>query len=421
MSTTFTLDLNAPVRPYPHYWELCVGSCHAATVLREDVREHIRAAHRDCGFQYLRFHGLFDDDMSVVIQPMMPWGELQISFYNIDCIFDFLLDTGMKPFVELGFMPEAFASGKTTLFHYKANNTPPKDYGQWADFIKQFAEHLLSRYGKEEVSQWFFEVWNEPDIPFWSGSMEEYFKLYDLARSAVKSVCPAFRVGGPATSKTKWIPEFIEHVSVPSPEDPSEGIRCDFISTHAYPSDLPFLDSADGEVQLQEAGVLRTLYSAARTAIDNAWGHDFPLLIGEWNSSAGPYAFNHDECNNAPFICKTMAELRTFCSGSLFWDASDIYEEGGFHYTPFHGGYGLMTVNDFPKAGFHAFRFLHEIGSVLLEAAFDEPCEEHDVLASEEGNELRLLVWNYRRPGTSGVPLEFPLPACCGAGGKASS
>ena len=90
MSVSLKVDLNAPARPYPHYWELCVGSCHAATILREDVREHIRAAHRDCGFRYLRFHGLFDDDMSVVIQPMMPWGELQISFYNIDCIFDFL-------------------------------------------------------------------------------------------------------------------------------------------------------------------------------------------------------------------------------------------------------------------------------------------------------------------------------------------
>ncbi len=395
----------------PHYWEFGVNTCHAALWLRDDLPAQMKRMHEELGFRYVRFHGILNDDMDVMR------ADGTFHFDRVIQVYEKILKAGMKPFVELSSMPSALASNDRKLCHYEFRSSPPNSWKTFRELIAAFTRALSSHFGEEEVKNWYFEVWNEPDIPFWSGSMEEYFKLYDLARSAVKSVCPAFRVGGPATSKTKWIPEFIEHVSVPSPEDPSEGIRCDFISTHAYPSDLPFLDSADGEVQLQEAGVLRTLYSAARTAIDNAWGHDFPLLIGEWNSSAGPYAFNHDECNNAPFICKTMAELRTFCSGSLFWDASDIYEEGGFHYTPFHGGYGLMTVNDFPKAGFHAFRFLHEIGSVLLEAAFDEPCEEHGVLASEEGNELRLLVWNYRRPGTSGVPLEFPLPACCGAGG----
>ena len=155
MPINYQIDLNKPARPYPHYWELCVGSCHATTILREDVRQQIRNAHRDCGFKYLRFHGLFDEDMSVVIKPMMPWGKIEISFFNIDNIFDFLLDTGMKPFIELGFMPEAFASGTQTCFHYKGNVTPPADYNQWGDFIRQFGEHLIARYGREEVSQWF--------------------------------------------------------------------------------------------------------------------------------------------------------------------------------------------------------------------------------------------------------------------------
>lgn len=122
----------------------------------------------------------------------MPWGEPEISFYNVDSIFDFLLDTGMKPFVELGFMPEAFASGTQTLFHYKANNTPPKDYDQWGDFIKQFGQHLIDRYGKEEVSQWFFEVWNEPNLKFFfSGTRDEYFKLYETTAGRSNRSTPA--------------------------------------------------------------------------------------------------------------------------------------------------------------------------------------------------------------------------------------
>lgn len=101
---------------YPHYWEYCVGSCHAATVLREDVREHIRKAHRDCGFTHLRFHGLFDDDMSVVFRPMMGFGEPVISFYNIDSIFDFLLDTGMKPLWNLGLCRHPLPVGHRLVF-----------------------------------------------------------------------------------------------------------------------------------------------------------------------------------------------------------------------------------------------------------------------------------------------------------------
>lgn len=120
MSAKYTINLNEEGREFPHYWELSVGSCHAATMLRADVQEHIKKAHRDIGFQYLRFHGLLDDDMSVVIPPMMPGiGEDQISFFNIDRIFDFLLSIGMKPFVELGFMWWNVAS----IQHFRFDDT----------------------------------------------------------------------------------------------------------------------------------------------------------------------------------------------------------------------------------------------------------------------------------------------------------
>ncbi len=123
MNVQYTIDTHKPARPYPHYWEMCVGSCHAATLLREDVRSHLRQAHQEIGFRYVRFHGLLDDDMSVVIKPMFPLDPPRLSFFNIDSIFDFLLDIGMKPIVELGFMPEAFASGTATCFHYKGNRS----------------------------------------------------------------------------------------------------------------------------------------------------------------------------------------------------------------------------------------------------------------------------------------------------------
>ena len=394
-------------------WEFGVNTCHATLWLRHDLPAQLKHEHDTLGFQYVRFHGVLNDDMDVMR------ADGTFHFERVVKVYETILKAGMKPFVELSSMPSALQSADSKICFYVFRNSPPRSWKTWKELIAAFTRALLEHFGEEEIKTWYFEVWNEPDIPFWSGSMEEYFKLYDLARAAVKSVCPACRVGGPATSKTKWIPEFVAHASKPSAEDPSEGIRCDFISTHAYPSDLAFLDAADGVVALQEAGVLRALYSSARAVIDAAWGPDFPLFIGEWNSSAGPYAFNHDECNNAPFICKTMSELRGICCGSMYWNATDIYEEGGFHYTPFHGGYGMINVNGFPKSSYHAFRFLRETGSEEISACFSgEPREEHGVLASQEGNELRLLVWNYRQPETEGVPLEFTIPELASSTGS---
>ena len=154
MAIQYGIRLKEEGRPYPHYWELCVGSCHAATILRADVQEHIRKAHREIGFKYLRFHGLLDDDMSVVIKGMFPGTPTQISFFNIDRIFDFLLDTGMKPFVELGFMPEAYASTAQTTFHYKGFSSMPRKDEDWTDLITRLIVHLEERYGAAEVRSW---------------------------------------------------------------------------------------------------------------------------------------------------------------------------------------------------------------------------------------------------------------------------
>ena len=148
----FCLDIHSSREPLNRYWELCVGSCHAATALRADYQAQLEQCHKELGFRYVRFHGLFDDDMSVVCKHMLT-GQITVSFVNIDKVFDFLLSIGMKPFVELSFMPEALASGSKTIFHYKGNTTPPRDSAQWAWFIEQFVRHIEDRYGRNEVRQ----------------------------------------------------------------------------------------------------------------------------------------------------------------------------------------------------------------------------------------------------------------------------
>src|SRR5688500_6231985 len=182
----FSCDLSQQGAALPHSWEHTVGSCHAPLALRADWQQQLRRCRSELGFRYVRFHGLLSDDAGTVVEHD---GQLLYSFFNSDQIFDFLLSIGMKPFVELSFMPTALASGSKTVFHYQGNVTPPKDYKQWAALIRRLVTHWVERYGAREVGKWFFEVWNEPNLKaFWTGSKADYFKLYEVTTEAIKEV-----------------------------------------------------------------------------------------------------------------------------------------------------------------------------------------------------------------------------------------
>ena len=396
------LDLKKTAE-FNRIWNFGVNTCHAKLWERKDFVSHLAREHRDLGFRYIRCHGILNDDMGIVRE------DGSFRFDGPFKMLDAVLNAGCLPFIELSSMPSRLASGTKSICYYKFMTDPPQDWDRWFSLIREFVHALTERYGRDSVKQWYFEVWNEPDISFWSGTQEEYFKLYDLSRKAVKSICRDYRVGGPATSKTAWIPEFCNHVSKPSADDPENGIRCDFISTHAYPSDAAFLDGADGTVLLENASIMRTLFAKARNTIDTILSPEIPLICGEWNSSAGPLAFNHDECGNGPFICKVHAELSGICDGAMYWNATDIYEECGFHYQPFHGGYGLLTVNGLYKAAGHAFRFLNRLAGKQIFSSFDQQSEEFGSLAALDGKTLRILVWNYHSPNSEERQLVFDI------------
>lgn len=412
MAVTYKINCEEAGYAYPHYWEYCVGSCHAATVLREDVREQIRKAHKDCGFTHLRFHGLFDDDMSVVFSPMMGFGEPVISFYNIDNIFDFLLETGMKPFVELGFMPTSLASGTQICFHYKGNVTPPADYGKWNAFIRKFAEHLIERYGKEEVESWPFEVWNEPNLNFFfDGTQEDYFKLYENTARSLKEVDENIRVGGPATSVNAWIPEFIGFCK-------KNQVPLDFITTHHYPSDDPLSTMgmngpgkkgsmvADPEMEQkmqdmspEEMQKLIEQFTrhenknprdilAQMTKKAKEEAGDYPLYYTEWNGS-----IEYDTCYQAAFVAQTLSYNHGLVEGYSFWTVSDIFEEMGMKPGPFKNEFGIQTNHGIAKPVYRLFQALHEAGDIRLQTEGSH--ERAEVLALKKDGEVMVFVYNH--------------------------
>lgn len=403
-----SLDYNSAV-PLNDFWRFGGNTCHAALWFRKDLQRHLHLVNQDLGFRYVRCHGILNDDMDVV------QGDGTFSFQRIIDSLQIILDLGMKPFIELSSMPTALASNEKGLTAYGFRSAPPNDWQRWYDLIHEMTLALQEAFGLEELRDWYFEVWNEPDIGFWSGTQAEYFKLYDLSAQAVKGVDPLLKFGGPATARTNWIDEFLEHIGRESNDYTLSASRCDFISTHAYPSDLEFLDAAQGEVNLMHSNIMAELFSAVRKKVDAALGEGFPVIIGEWNSSAGPFAENHDTSNNAAFICKTLVELIPYCQGSLVWNISDIYEEVGFHYEPFHGGYGMLTVNDLPKACYHGFRLLAEHRGEQVQVEMVEALEGFGALATCDGEQVRLLLYYHEEPGVE-MPDAIEVELSVGGG-----
>jgi xylan 1,4-beta-xylosidase len=355
MPADFVCDITATPAPLDHFWEHTVGSGHATLALRADWQKQLLRCHTELGFKHVRFHGILSDDMGTLMCEME---QLVYSFFNADQVWDFLLSIGMVPFVEFSFMPTTLSTGDNIVFHYKGNVTPPRDYNLWGTLIQKLVAHWVDRYGIEKVEQWFFEIWNEPNLQaFWTGSQQDYFNLYLHSAKAIKAVDGRLKVGGPATAANGWIPEFRDFCE-------KNQVPYDFISTHHYPTDAFGKPGDDTIAQLAASrrSVLRDDVIATRQKAGN-----IPVYYTEWCTSSNPFDELHDLPYAAAFIIKTVMEARGQVQGYSYWTFSDIFEENYFSSVPFHGGFGLLTIYGIPKPAYRAYQLLHKLGTHILE------------------------------------------------------
>jgi len=310
------------------------------------------------------------------------------SFFNIDYSFDYLLSIGIRPIVEISFMPELLASGNYTVFHYQGNITPPKNWTDWQNLVKALVGHFVDRYGVDEVQNWRFEVWNEPNCGFYyepnccgtgCGSQQQYFELYANTATAVKSVSSQLLVGGPATAQLQWINEFIDFVNI-------KKVPADFVSSHLYP--------ADPEVEQNRAGFVRYLTEGAQKAAAGG----LPLLLTEYNgglginASDGPYA--------SSFVTYLASAMQTIPNLELFsyWTFSDIFEEQGFDSTPYNQKFGMETIYHIPKPSYRAFELLHRLGDQAFPMTASENSTVTAYAITAEGSahfDIMLSNYNY--------------------------
>ncbi len=309
------------------------------------------------------------------------------SFFNTDRVWDFLLSIGMRPFVELSFMPEPLASGSDTVFHYKGNVTPPKGYEQWATLNRKLVGHWVERYGINEVNKWFFEVWNEPNLrAFWTGTQEDYFRLYAHTAQAIKTVDASLQVGGPATAMNAWVEELIDYCE-------KNDLPADFISTHIYPTDQLGFEGADIEEQLANSP-RHLMRDQAKLTHERARGR--PVYYTEWNISSNPRDHYHDEPFAAAYATKIVMETDEFVDGYSFWTFTDIFEENYFPSVPFHGGFGLLNLYGVPKPIYRAFQLLHHLGTEKLPV--EGTHETVDAWVVRKDNSVTVLLTNHAQP-----------------------
>jgi xylan 1,4-beta-xylosidase len=380
----FTCQLTQEPTDFPHFWEHTVGSGHAPLALRADWQQQLLRAHDELGFQYVRFHGILSDDMGTLI---CQDNEPLYSFFNTDQVIDFLLSIGMRPVIELSFMPETLASGYTTIFAYCANVTPPTDYALWGALVEKLVSHWVERYGADEVRHWLFEVWNEPNLTaFWTGGQDGYFKLYRETVTAIKRVDDSLQVGGPATASNAWIEEFVAFCR-------TNALPLDFVSTHHYPTDAFGTLGSDTITQLEHAprygmrDEVRTVHGKAGT---------LPLYYTEWNISSNSRDPMHDQAFAAAFATRIVMEARGLAQGYSWWTFSDIFAEKYFPSVPFHGGFGLLNLHGIAKPVYRAFQLLHQSGTELLEVVGGH--ETASAWVTRTGNMLKVLMTNLAMP-----------------------
>lgn len=372
------VDAGQPGLPLQRLWRPMIGSEHLSTLYQgmgvhgrpvgSELAQALALARRELGVAAVRAHGVLLDELEVYREVR---GQPVYDFARVDAMYDRLLSLGLRPVVELSFMPRDLASDLTSkVFDYGAIVSPPKDWDRWEALVRELTGHLVGRYGIDEVRRhWAFEVWNEPNLEvFWSGSRSDYLHLYDVSARAVKSVDAGLRVGGPATAAVGWIDTILEHVA-------GSGAALDFLATHEY-----------GNMPLD----------VRATARSHGRG-DLPIWWTEWGVTPTHFAPVNDSVFGAPFICHSMKATQGRAESLAYWVISDHFEELGRPTRLFHGGFGLLSVGNLRKPRYWALAMLEQLGdqTVAVELRGDGGGSLVDAWATREpSGRTAILLWN---------------------------
>ena len=436
MTIQLAANLADPGRHLDPYWNRCVGAGRAHEGLRANWQEHLGLVRQHGGMGMCRFHGLFHDDMFVLreVPKNLELGEAGIAgeyvynFQYLDELFDRMLAAGVRPFVELGFCPEPLASVKKTCFWWGAHGSPPTDLAAWSELVRRTVQHLVDRYGHGEVRQWYFEVWNEPNLPFFfAGTRTQYYELYAASALAVKSVDPLLRVGGPATSnfvcdhrydgeregdgakaldvtadnidELIWEPVWVANFLAWAGE---RGLPVDFVSCHPYPNEFGFFGPEGkryARALSRNRHALRTDCLRLREVVRASAYPKAELHLTEWSSSPHCRDHSHDALPAAAYVIQAVIAASGLIDSLAYWTFTDVVEEHGPGRTAFHGGFGMISFQGVVKPTFHAYRMLNHLGNTEIARC------DGAIVTRDTAGRVSALVWNYPSEATPPMAL----------------
>lgn len=375
------LDVAQATKPLDRFFDLSIGSDYPGTLIRDDSQAQLKTTVDELGFRYIRFHAIFHDVLGTV---RVENGQNVYDWKKIDQLYDNLLALKIKPFVELGFTPNAMKTSENKIFYWQGNTSHPEPTA-WKDLVGSFVRHIEERYGKAEVRTWFFEVWNEPNLSgFWEGGDQKaYFDLYDLTANTIKAIDPQLRVGGPSTAGAAWVPEFLDHVA-------QSGAAVDFITTHTYGVDFGFLDEwgkQDTKLSPSPDAIVGDV-RRVRQQISASKYPNLPLYFTEWSTSYNPRDLVHDSYISAAYILSKLKACRGLLQGMSYWTYTDLFEEPGPPSAPFEGGFGLLNPQGIRKPAYFAYKYLHALQGNEI------PVQDSQVFAAANGERVSAVIWN---------------------------
>jgi beta-xylosidase/AraC-like DNA-binding protein len=390
------IDFDAHHDHFKAIWQKLINAGTAHSILDSNLRKQIKELQQEINFEYLRFEGIFNDDLEVC-----KGDSLENIHYNwklVDNIFDFILENNLKPFISLSFMPKLLASKDKTIFYYQANFSPPKNINAWLDLIDAFIIHLINRYGIEEVEKWYFQVWTEfPHQGFhWAGSKEEYFEFYEQTAKKIKDISSTLKVG-PASENfyegnymSKNFLNFANQKEIP----------LDFYNLNLYHNSVPIIDKKIDLSEFYKESTLEDIkfkfegkdYSI-KTAVEmkNLLTNFYPeaeLIASRWNISWNAKEYVHDTAFMAPFILDNSIKLQDALDGLGYLNISDLISEWPINELPFFGGRGLMNTEGIKKSAYYAYIILSELGDKII-------AQGDNYIITSKGKDLQILLYNY--------------------------
>ncbi len=395
--------------PYKNSFMNIFSIERAYSLLRYDLQEQIENSYRELNFKYLKFAGIFNEEMMIYNED--EFGEVVYNWGYVDKIFDFLIKIGVKPFINIGYMPEQLASKKKYIFFYRANVSYPKSISRWNELLKHFVLHMIERYGKKEVETWYLEVWNNPNIEgmYWYENQNKYNILFKETFLTIKKILPNMKIGGPsiainlATDQEetckKWLINFLNYLN-------ENEISIDFLSIHSYPL-MPNTTEDDANSHILDKLRYKTFKGLNKAfirdidymkedikfvekIIKEKNYEDIPIILSEWNAEPSMESKINDTCFLALSIIYNTLNNFHRVEGMIYWTLSDIFEEYGHYKNIFHGNFGLLTSNGLKKASYNAYYLLSKLSENVVERT-----ENYIVTKNLEENRYQILLFNY--------------------------